>query len=62
MDNKLRSINEQIRKGTLARNNQIVKRVLFGFESQVAVAKDFGLTKQMVNKIVKRYLQDKRSE
>ena len=54
VDKKIKSLSAQYRWGTLERNTEIALRALGG-ESQVALAKEFGVTKQMVNKIVKRY-------
>ncbi len=53
MSKKIKSLNAQFRLGTLERNTEIFLRALGG-EPQVALAKEFNITKQMVNKIVKR--------
>ncbi len=53
MNKKIKSLNAQLRHDTLERNTEIFLRVLGG-EPQVALAKEFNITKQMVNKIVKR--------
>jgi len=54
MNKKIKSLNAQFRHGTIERNTIIALRALGG-EPQVALAKEFHITKQMVNKIVKRY-------
>lgn len=54
MKKKIKSLNAQFRWGTLERNTEIFLRALGG-EPQVALAKEFGITKQMINKIVKRH-------
>ena len=55
MNKKIKSLNAQFKAGTIERNTEITLRALGG-EPQVALAKEFGITKQMVNKIVKRSL------
>jgi len=54
MNKKIKSLNAQFRHGTIERNTIIALRALGG-EPQVALAKEFHITKQMVNKIVKRH-------
>ena len=54
MNKKIKSLQAQFRLGTLQRNTEIALRAIGG-EPQVLLAKEFNITKQMVNKIVKRY-------
>ena len=51
----IRSLKGQEKAGTLERNTEIVFRVKAG-ELQTDLAKEFGITKQMVNKIYQRHL------
>ena len=57
MKKKIKSLNAQYKAGTLERNTEIFLRVLGG-EPQVALAKEFGITKQAINHIVKRRSRD----
>ena len=50
---KIKSLNAQFRHGTLERNTEIFLRALGG-EPQIALANEFGITKQAVNQIIKR--------
>ena len=54
MNKKIKSLNAQLQAGTIERNAEIALRALAG-EPQVALAKEFGICKQGVNRIVKRY-------
>ncbi len=54
MNKKIKSLNAQFKMKTLERNTEIALRALGG-EPQVALAEEFGISKQMVNKIVKRH-------
>ena len=60
MNKKIKSLGAQFRLGTLERNTEISLRALGG-EAQVSLAREFRITKQRVNKIVKRY-QDQKEE
>ena len=53
MNKKIKSLNAELRVGTIERNTEISLRALAG-EPQIALAKEFGISKQMVNKLVKR--------
>ncbi len=61
MNRKIKSLNAQLRAGTIERNTEIALRALAG-EPQVELAKEFNLTKQMVNKIVKRHTRKANEE
>ena len=54
MNKKIISLNAQFRAGTIERNAEIALRALSG-EPQVNLAQEFGISKQMVGKIVKRH-------
>ena len=61
MNRKIKSLNAQLRAGTIERNTEIALRALAG-EPQVNLAKEFGVSKQMVNKIVKRHTRKANEE
>ena len=54
MNKKIKSLNAQFKAGTIERNTEIALRALGG-EPQVSLAREVNITKQMVNKIVKRH-------
>lgn len=53
MNKKIKSLNAERVSGTIERNTEIALRVLGG-EPQVALAKEFLVSKQRINQIVKR--------
>ena len=61
VNKKIKSLNAQLKAGTIERNTEIRLRVLGG-EPQVGLAREFHITKQMVNKIIKRYQKAKAND
>jgi len=57
MKTTARSVRAQARAGTLDRNTTIIALCLSGRISQVEIAKHFGLSRQSVNTIYRRYVR-----